>query len=188
MFFLYFSHTQNYDGKKEPGQTVLVAGATGGVGQLLTAKLLDRGFKVKALTRSREKTESLLGSAPGLEVVYGDMREKDTLPQALEGVDAVACCTGTTAFPSKRWDGGNTPENTDYIGVRNLIDATPKSVSRFVLTTSAGVDRSGSFPFIILNAFGVSCWLLSISFWFLLAELPICLQSISVHVIQTSMN
>jgi uncharacterized protein YbjT (DUF2867 family) len=140
---------------QESGDTVLVAGATGGVGQLLTAKLLDRGFKVRALTRSREKTAAVLGDAPGLEVVYGDMREASTLPAALQGVSAVACCTGTTAFPSKRWDGGNNPENTDYIAVKNLIEATPRGIQRFVLTTSAGVERSGSFPFIILNAFGV---------------------------------
>ena len=38
--------------------------------------------------------------------------------------------------------------------MRNLIDATPKSVKRFVLTTSAGVDRSNKIPFSILNLFG----------------------------------
>lgn len=28
----------------------------------------------------------------------------------MQGVTHVICCTGTTAFPSKRWDGDNTPE------------------------------------------------------------------------------
>lgn len=28
----------------------------------------------------------------------------------LQGVTHVICCTGTTAFPSRRWDGDNTPE------------------------------------------------------------------------------
>lgn len=140
---------------QEPGQTVLVAGATGGVGQLLAAKLLERGFTVKALSRDPEKSASILGKAPGLQVAYGDTRDTESLPAAVEGVDAVVCCTGTTAFPSKRWDGGNTPENTDYVGVRNLVDATPRSIHRFVLISSVGVDRAGSFPFIILNAFGV---------------------------------
>ena len=34
----------------------------------------------------------------------------------LQGVTHVICCTGTTAFPSKRWDGDNTPEKvgTEY--------------------------------------------------------------------------
>ena len=53
-----------------------------------------------------------------------------------------------------RWTGNNGPEQTDYIAMRNLIDATPKSIKRFVLTTSAGVDRSNKIPFSILNLFG----------------------------------
>ncbi len=53
-----------------------------------------------------------------------------------------------------RWAGNNGPEHTDYIAMRNLIEATPKSVKRFLLTTSAGVDRSNKIPFSILNLFG----------------------------------
>ena len=130
---------------------MLVAGATGGVGQLLSAKLLERGFKVRAMSRSKEKTKQLLGEAAGLEVVYGDMREPSTLAAAVDGVDAICCCTGTTAFPSKRWSGGNNPEQTDFVAVKNLIEASPKSVKRFLLTTSAGVERSGEFPWYV-------CW------------------------------
>ncbi|KAI3430493.1 hypothetical protein D9Q98_005088 [Chlorella vulgaris] len=139
----------------EPGATVLVAGATGGVGQLLTAKLLDRGYKVKALSRNADKLQQLFGAADGLSPALADLRDASSLPAALEGVDAVVCCTGTTAFPSKRWDGGNNPEQTDYVSVRNLVHACPPSLKRFVLTTSAGVERSGKFPFAILNLFGV---------------------------------
>ena len=55
-----------------------------------------------------------------------------------------------------RWDGDNGPEQTDWISNQNLIAATPKSVKRFVFTTSAGVERSGQFPFFILNLFGAA--------------------------------
>ncbi len=55
-----------------------------------------------------------------------------------------------------RWDGNNGPEQTDYVAMKNLIEATPTSVKRFVLTTSAGVDRSNQLPFNILNLFGAS--------------------------------
>ncbi|KAE8705737.1 Anaphase-promoting complex/cyclosome 11 isoform 1 [Hibiscus syriacus] len=34
----------------------------------------------------------------------------DLDPSMFEGVTHVICCTATTAFPSKRWDGDNTPE------------------------------------------------------------------------------
>lgn len=137
------------------GETVLVAGSTGGVGQLLTAKLLERGYKVKAMSRSREKAAQLLGDAPGLEIVIADIKDPSSLPAALQGVDAVCAATGTTAFPSARWKGGNDPKSIDYIGMTNLIRATPKDVKRFVLTTSAGVERQDAFPWKILNLFGV---------------------------------
>lgn len=53
-----------------------------------------------------------------------------------------------------RWNDDNGPEQSDFVAVRNLLAATPRSVRRFVLTTSAGVERQGSFPFVILNLFG----------------------------------
>jgi hypothetical protein len=154
--------------QQSPGDLVLVAGATGGVGQLVVAKLLDRGFRVRGLTRSAGRARAVfLGEAaaaagaplpPGLELVEGDTRSPSTLPAALAGVDAVACCTGTTAFPSARWKGGNGPKETDEVGVANLVAATKKAnpaLSRFILTSSAGVERAGQLPYSILNLFGV---------------------------------
>jgi uncharacterized protein YbjT (DUF2867 family) len=136
-----------------------VVGATGGVGQLLCAKLLERGYKVLALSRNEEKTRSLLGTdVDKLSIVHGDLRSKESL-QSIDwtAISAVCCCTGTTAFPSKRWDNNNTPEQTDYVAVKNLIEAAgaAPSLKRFVLCTSAGVERSSQFPFVILNLFGV---------------------------------
>ena len=143
----------------KPGDTVLVAGATGGVGQLLCAKLLERGYRVIALSRDASKTRSLLGSdVDNLSVVTGDLRSPESLAKIdWTGVSAVCCCTGTTAFPSKRWDNDNTPEQTDFVANKNLIEAAIKApaLKRFVLCTSAGVERSGQFPFLILNLFGV---------------------------------
>ncbi len=62
----------------------------------------QRGYRVRALSRSAGKAAQLLGAAPGLELVYGDLKDGGALTRVTEGVDAVACCTGTTAFPSKR--------------------------------------------------------------------------------------
>ena len=36
----------------------------------------------------------------------------------------------------------------------NLMKATPASVGRFVYVTSAGVERQGQLPWLILNACG----------------------------------
>uniref|UniRef100_A0A383VWN8 NAD(P)-binding domain-containing protein n=1 Tax=Tetradesmus obliquus TaxID=3088 RepID=A0A383VWN8_TETOB len=139
----------------EPGSTVLVAGATGGVGQLATAKLLERGYKVRALTRKPDQTKQLFSNHPNLEVASADLRQPETLAAVVAGVDAVCCCTGTTAFPSNRWEGNNGPRPTDYDGPHNLLSACPKSLKRFVFVTSAGVERRTEMPWAILNTFGV---------------------------------
>ncbi|KAK9809648.1 hypothetical protein WJX73_000226 [Symbiochloris irregularis] len=140
-----------------PGACVLVAGATGGVGQLVTAKLLDRGYQVRALCRNREKATQLFPpeQSKKIEIVYADLRDASAAQRLTESIDAVCCVTGTTAFPSQRWKGNNGPQQTDYVSVKNLIDACPGNLQRFILNTSAGVDRSGSLPFSILNLFGV---------------------------------
>lgn len=105
---------------------------------------------MRALTRSSTAPPTLQG-ASNVEVVQGDCRNADTLRTLLGDAVAVICCTGTTAFPSARWKDDNGPEQTDYVGVRNLITACdPASVGRFVLLSSAGVERQGSFPYIIL--------------------------------------
>lgn len=112
---------------------------------------LQRGYKVRALTRKPEKTQQLFNNHPNLEVrahcvcVLGqqtrqcivqslthsppavfllcsvdvllsflfvcrvrlqvataDLRDASSLASVVSGVDAVCCCTGTTAFPSNR--------------------------------------------------------------------------------------
>ena len=141
--------------------TVLVAGATGGVGQLSVAYLLSQGYTVRAMVRDRKKAETLFAasSAPRLELVVADTRTRSSLSQdVVSGLDGVICCTGTTAFPSSRWAGDNGPEQTDAVGVGHLVDAvaahSPR-LQRFVLVSSVGVLRTGQLPFSILNLGGV---------------------------------
>ena len=82
---------------------MLVVGATGGVGQLVVAKLLEAGYSVRALARSPEKARDLLGTADALEIVTADLRDAAALDASgvASGVDAVVSCTGTTAFPPR---------------------------------------------------------------------------------------
>ncbi|XRB01162.1 NAD(P)-bd_dom domain-containing protein [Pycnococcus provasolii] len=141
--------------------TVLVAGATGGVGQIVCARLLQqKNCKVKALVRDASRASEILGTDPSMEFVVADLRDANSLLEsgATEGINAVISCLGTTAFPSARWKDDNGPENTDFVAVRNLVNATKKTapdLSRFVLVSSVGVERTNQMPFIILNAFGV---------------------------------
>ncbi|GER55039.1 NAD(P)-binding Rossmann-fold superfamily protein [Striga asiatica] len=137
---------------------VLVVGGTGGVGQLVVASLLDRNIKSRLLLRNPEKAASLFGEQDDskLQVYQGDTRNpKDLVPAIFEGVTHVICCTGTTAFPSRRWDGDNTPERVDWEGVRNLVSALPSSLKRLVLVSSIGVTKFNELPWSIMNVFGV---------------------------------
>lgn len=66
--------------------TVLVTGATGYVGGLLVPRLLDAGWRVRALTRSAERLRSREW-ADRVEVVEGDVTSGADLREALSGVD-----------------------------------------------------------------------------------------------------
>ncbi|KAL1803089.1 hypothetical protein ACET3Z_031736 [Daucus carota] len=137
---------------------VLVIGASGGVGQLVVASLLNRNIKARLLVRDPEKARTLFGEQDEdkLQVYKGDTRNPEDLdPSIFEGVTHVICCTGTTAFPSRRWDGDNTPERVDCDGAKNLISALPSSLKRVVLVSSVGVTKFNELPWSIMNLCGV---------------------------------
>ncbi|EEH54455.1 uncharacterized protein MICPUCDRAFT_20482, partial [Micromonas pusilla CCMP1545] len=140
---------------------VLVVGSTGGVGQLVVAKLLESGFRVKALARSEESARALFADAfasddDAFEVVTGvDLRDAAALERsgACVGVDAIVSCVGTTAFPSARWRDGNGPEATDFVS--GAFYTLSPNARRIVLVSSIGVTRTDRMPFLVLNLFGV---------------------------------
>ena len=73
-----------------PNRKVAVAGATGNTGPTVIKTLHTSGFEVTALTRSAEKTKSLLG--PEIKVVEVDYFSHNSLVLALRGHDAVVVC------------------------------------------------------------------------------------------------
>ncbi|PSR90158.1 hypothetical protein CEY00_Acc30356 [Actinidia chinensis var. chinensis] len=151
----------NQDSETAPpssSKLVLVLGGSGGVGQLVVASLLTRNIKSRLLLRDPEKATTLFGKQDQekLQVWRADTRNPEDLdPSIFEGVTHVICCTGTTAFPSRRWDGDNTPERVDWEGVRNLVSSLPASVKRIVLVSSVGVTKFNELPWSIMNLFGV---------------------------------
>ncbi|KAF8721011.1 hypothetical protein HU200_023423 [Digitaria exilis] len=143
---------------------VLVVGGTGGVGQLVVASLLNRNIKSRLLLRDPEKAVSLFGKHDeNVLQVNMELRHSISPSQVFSGkikiqcmgVTHVICCTGTTAFPSKRWDGDNTPERVDWDGIRNLVSALPRTIKRLVLVSSIGVTKYNEIPWSIMNLFGV---------------------------------
>jgi nucleoside-diphosphate-sugar epimerase len=133
---------------------VIVAGS---VGSVLVRRLAKLDYKVKALVRDPERATKVFEDCNSVEIVPADLREPASLAAALQGATAVVCCTGTTAFPSAKWAGGNTPDEVNNKGVSALVAAAAQTstLKRFVQLSSIGVERRGGMPFTILNAFGV---------------------------------
>ena len=127
-------------------QPILIAGATGGIGQQLVGKLTAQDVDVRALVRDLAQAQKLFSPQDCLQLVEGSTSQTVTLPNAIVGVRAIICTIGARA-PA----GENSPEKVDYEGVRNLIMAARNaSVGRFILVSSLGVTH----PEHPLNNFG----------------------------------
>jgi nucleoside-diphosphate-sugar epimerase len=141
-----------------PGDTVVVIGGTGGVGQLVVSKLQSRNFVVRTTSRDKKRGEATVANA-AVDVFEVDLLSQDTtaLFKALDGANAVVISIGTTAFPTGKWKGGNTPKAIDEDAVKRIAEVarSVNSMKKMVLVTSVGVDRTGEMPFLILNLFGV---------------------------------
>lgn len=68
---------------------ILVSGATGNQGGTVARKLLEQGFRVRALTRDPEKLAARALAEGGAEVVRGDLEDRFSLDLELEGVYGV---------------------------------------------------------------------------------------------------
>mmetsp|Transcript_18529 Transcript_18529/g.18608 ORF Transcript_18529/g.18608 Transcript_18529/m.18608 type:complete len:202 (+) Transcript_18529:434-1039(+) len=76
------------------------------------------------------------------------------MSSALKDSAAVVICTGTTAFPTKAWKNGNTPNQVDNIGVKNILKAWQQNSNkrkRLILMSSILVTRRDEFPGVVLN-------------------------------------
>ena len=137
--------------------TVSVFGATGGVGQLISKRLLKEGYNVKAITRD-PSTAKTFQNLENCKIIQADAKIPNTLNGDVINSDVFIISVGTTAFPTKKWDNGNTPKEACVQTVKSILDSiqtnkiSPKAI---VLLSSIGVERTNKPPFSILNAFGI---------------------------------
>ena len=120
-----------------PRMTVLVVGATGSIGRLVVEEALREGHAVRALVRTADKARQLPHEA---QVVLGDVTQPDTLPGAVDCVDAIVFTLGSDGA------GKVGAENIDYGGVRNVLRALGSRKARIALMTAIGVtNRIGAY-------------------------------------------
>ncbi len=121
--------------------TVMVAGATGFLGKEICQQLRAKNLSVKAMVRnttSLDKIEKL--TRLGVQVVYGDLRNKEELSRTLHGVTTVISTVSSMPFSFK--PGENDIHLVDEMGVINLIDASKSAgVIHFIYTSfSKNID------------------------------------------------
>lgn len=117
--------------------TVLAVGATGSIGRLVVEEAIRQGHAVRALVRTPGKVRRL---PPDAQVVLGDVTRPDTLPGAVDGVDAVVFTLGSDGA------GKVGAEDVDCGGVRNVLSALGSRTVRISLMTSIGVtNRTGAY-------------------------------------------
>ncbi|XP_031396609.1 uncharacterized protein At5g02240-like [Punica granatum] len=133
-----------------PPSTVLVTGAGGRTGQIVYEKLKERSgqFTARGLVRTQESKEKI-GNADDLHV--GDIRDAGSIVLAFQGIDALIILTSAVPKmkpgfdPSKGerpefyFEEGAFPEQVDWIGQKNQIDAAKSvGVKQIVLVGSMG--------------------------------------------------
>jgi uncharacterized protein YbjT (DUF2867 family) len=112
-----------------------VAGATGQTGRRIVQELVARKIPVRALVRDIPKARNILPAE--VELVQGDVLDRQNLTAALGDATVVLCATG--AKPSFDPTG---PYKIDYEGTKNLVDAAKaKGIEHFVLVSSLAVSK-----------------------------------------------
>ncbi len=101
---------------------VLVTGATGFLGNWLTRRLLEEGYDVRVLVRSRAKLEELADLK--IEVAEGDVTNAESLDRACKGVGGVFHLAGLIAYSRAQ---RSAMEQVNVQGTKNVLAAIEKN-------------------------------------------------------------
>ena len=109
-------------------EKILLAGATGYLGQYILAVLLREEYPTRIVVRNKSKISPALLTHPLLEVVEAEVTQPDTLQGVCKGVRKVISTVGIT-----RQKDGLTYEQVDFQANKNLLDeALREGVRKFI--------------------------------------------------------
>jgi uncharacterized protein YbjT (DUF2867 family) len=118
---------------KQNGQRLyVVAGATGKQGGAVARSLLDRGFRVRALTRDPQKPEAQALADQGAEVAQGDMEDRSSMERALEGAYGIFSVQNfwETGYDGEVQQGKTVADAAKSAGVEHLVYSSVGSAHR----------------------------------------------------------
>lgn len=111
-----------------PG-TCLVIGGSGRVGSRVVVQLVERGRSVRVLVRPNSSIRRLAPVLSRIRLIAGDVRNPDSLAEAVHGVHQVIWAAGIPPECSGR------PEEVDRVevqGVQNLIDVCERESVAYI--------------------------------------------------------
>ena len=127
-------------------KTILITGGTGSFGQTFTSILLKRFDPKKIIIFSRDEMKQweMAKKYPNesrIRFFIGDVRDKDRLFRALDGVDLVVHAAATKIVPTAEYNPFECIK-TNIIGAMNLIDACiDKNITKVVALST---DKASS--------------------------------------------
>jgi len=117
--------------------SILITGGTGSFGHAFVPMTLEKYNPRKIVIFSRDEMKQwemakLFNDDPRVRFLIGDVRDKDRLSRALDGIDYVVHAAATKIVPTAEYDSFECVK-TNVIGAMNLIDACiDKGVKRIV--------------------------------------------------------
>jgi len=119
----------------------LVTGGSGFLGSHLVEALMARGDKVRVLVRPTSNTKFL--ESLGVELVYGDLKDSQSLKSAAQGMERIYHC----AAIASDWGSTEDFQATNVTGLRNLLDAALEAgVKKFVHVSTTDVYGHPNYP------------------------------------------
>src|SRR5262245_5991115 len=121
---------------KETTMKYFVTGATGFVGGVLARKLREAGQEVHASVRNLDKAKDL--QAVGVKLFKGDVTDKESMREAIKGVDGVFHVAGWYKIGTRDKSDG---EKVNIQGTRNVLELMQElKIPKGVYTSSLVVN------------------------------------------------
>ncbi|MBU0681859.1 MAG: NAD-dependent epimerase/dehydratase family protein [Proteobacteria bacterium] len=126
-------------------EKILVTGGAGFIGSHLVERLLAEGFLVRILDNfSTGKYGNLPQNHPGLEIVEGDVADRQIIDQVVQGISGIVHLAAVASVQASVEDPAGT-HASNFIGTLNLLEASRRhKVRRFLFASSAAVYGNGA--------------------------------------------